>query len=147
MVVTDLGRFKAYRLQEDKNFSTPRLELIEDWETNVNHHLREDVTDQAGNYRKGTSNGEGATAMSDGEQHNIDLERRRRALKVVTKRLVELLGSEDVEGCYLAADNQINKAIMAELDDRTRARIQKNVQVNLTRLSQAQVLDHFCEKA
>jgi hypothetical protein len=143
LVVTDLGRFKAYRLEKEKDFTHPRLELLEDLETNVTHHLREQVTDQAGQYRRGGPNGEGATPLSDGEPHNLDLERRRRALKTVAKRISQLLSVEDVDGCYLAADSQINKAILAEMDERTRAKIQINIAANLTRLSPLQVAEHF----
>lgn len=145
LVVTDLGRFKAYRLEEDRNFSRPRLELLEDWETNVTHHLREEVTDQAGKYRKGVGRGEGATAPSDGEQHSMDLERRRRAVKSVARRITELLKDGGLEGCYLAADHQINNAIMDEMDDRTRLRIEKNVPANLTRLDASALVGHFSE--
>ena len=143
VVVADLGRFKAYRLEEDRNFSNPRLELLEDWETNVNHHLSEEVSDQAGQFRRGTPKAGGATAISDGEAHNMDLERRRRAVKSVARRIGELLQDQKVEGCYLAADNQINKAIMAEMDHHTRSRIQKNVPANLTRLDASAVVSQF----
>lgn len=143
LVVADLGRFKAFRLEEDRNFSNPRLELLEDWETNVNHHLREEVSDQAGQFRRGVPKAEGATAISGGEQHNMDLERRRRAVKTVARRIGELLQDRELEGCYLAADTQINKAIMAEMDDRTRLRIQKNIPANLTRLDAAAMVNHF----
>jgi len=43
LVVADLGRFKAYRFEQDPKFSHPRLELLEDWETGVTHHLSEEV--------------------------------------------------------------------------------------------------------
>src|SRR5947209_303788 len=32
VVVADLGRLKAYRLQDEPQISHPRLELLEDWE-------------------------------------------------------------------------------------------------------------------
>lgn len=143
LVVADLGRFKAYRLEDDRNFSNPRLELLEDWETNVTHHLRDEVTDQAGQFRRGTPNGHGAATLSDGDSHNLDLERRRRAVKTVARRISELLQAPDLQGCYLAADSQMNKALMAEMDGPTRARIEKNVLSNLTGLAPAAVAQHF----
>lgn len=142
LVLADLGKFKAYRFNNGRNFSTPQLELIEAWDTNVAHHLGADVTDQAGQFRKGHS--EGASPSSDGEQHNIDLERRRRAVKRVARRIGELLRSEPVEGCYLAAASEINKTLIDELDQDARARIHKNVTANLTSLKPAEVIAHFC---
>jgi hypothetical protein len=143
LVVADLGRFRAYRWEADPAFSHPRLELIEEWETNMNHHLREEVTDQAGRFRKGNGQMEGPAALSDGEQHNLDLERRRRAMKTVAKRISELLETESVEGCYLAADSRINQPILDQIDIRARGRIEKNVSANLSKLSPAELVQHF----
>jgi len=145
LVVADLGRLKAYRLEESRHFSHPRLELVDDWETEVTHHLSEDVTDQAGRFRKGTGHNEAQSALSDGEQHNIDLERRRRAVKTLAKRICELLHREQVDGCYLAADSRISRPILEEMDPPSRARIQKTVEANLSKLSPSQVIGHFCE--
>jgi hypothetical protein len=143
LVVTDLGRFKAYRLEENRRFSHPRLELLEDWETNVNQHLSEELSDQAGRFRKGHSDGD--ARLSDGEPHNIDLERRRRAVKTLAKRISELLNEQHLDSCYLAAGSEINQTLIEELDRPTRAKIERNVPANLTRLSHSEVLDHFSE--
>ena len=63
--------------------------------------------------------------------------------KTVARRIGELLQDRELEGCYLAADTQINKAIMAEMDDRTRLRIQKNIPANLTRLDAAAMVNRL----
>ncbi len=144
VVVADLGRMKAYRLEESRQYSHPRLELLEDSETNVTHHLRQDLTDQAGQYRNGPGAAAGPGTFSDGEQHNIDLERRRRAVKTLAQRLSALLEREPVDGCYLAADSRINQPILDELAPRTRAKIQKNVTANLSKLNQEELIRHFC---
>jgi len=145
LVLADLGHFKAYRLEEDQNFSQPRLQLLEQWDTNVPRHLSEELTDQAGQFRKGTVPA-GASNLSDGEEHNLDLERRRRALKTVATHLRALLNRKeiDVDGCYFAASSEINGAILNELDQQTRSQIQKNVCANLTRLNSDQVIAQFC---
>jgi hypothetical protein len=144
LVVADLGRMKAYRLEEDKAYSKPRLELLDDWETGVNQHLSESLSDQAGRYRKGVGASEGASSLSDGEQHNIDLERRRRAVKALAQRITLLLDRETLDGCYLAADSRINQPILDEMDRRTRGRIQKTVAANLSKLNPAELAQHFC---
>ena len=146
LVLADVGRFKAYRMEEKREFSHPRLELLEDTETNVTRHLSEEVTDQAGQYRRGVpAASEGASAMSDGEQHNLDLERRRRVLKTVAKRVSELLNQEKSEGFYFAADSQINRAILDQLDERSRSKLQKNVAANLTKSDSEEIIRHFSE--
>lgn len=147
LVIADLGHFKAYKVEESQNFSQPRLRLLEEWETNVPRHLSEELSDQAGQFRKdhkGATNG-GASNLSDGEQHNIDLERRRRAVKTVAHRMCEMLSRKetDVDGCYFAAGPEINGAILEQLDRGTRSQIQKNVCANLTRLNAEQVISRF----
>ena len=144
LVVADLGHLKAYRLEESERFSKPRLQLLEQWQTNVPNHLSQEVTDQAGQYRKGSVAG-GPSDLSDGEEHNLDLERRRRALKSLAGHISELLGREDVESCYFAAGSEINQAIINALDPRVRSRIEKNLPLNLTKLNPAEVIAHFCE--
>ncbi len=146
VVLADLGRFKAFRMEDSRRFSNPRLELVEDWQTDVTQHLSDELSDQAGQYRRGVpSRAEGATAMSEGERHNIDLERRRRALKALARRIGEVINEEKVDACFLAADKQINQALINEMDQSTRSRIQKNVTANLTKVDASQVIDHFSE--
>jgi len=143
VVVADLGHFKAYRLEESPDFSRPRIKLLEDWETNVSKHLSEEVTDQAGQFRKGSAPA-GPTDRSDGEEHNLDLERRRRAVKKLAKRMDELFAPDQVEAGYLAASSEISRALLDALDERTRAKVQKTVTANLTKLNPDQVIDHCC---
>ncbi len=143
LVIADLGRLKAYRLHESRRFSHPRLELVEDWQTGVTQHLSQELTDQAGRYRKGTPHAEGPSALSDGEQHNIDLERRRRAVKGLAHHITELLRREQAEGLYLAADRRINQHVIDELEARDRSKLQKNVHANLSKLSTEELVKHF----
>lgn len=145
LVVADLGRLKAYRLQEGRQFSHPRLELVEDSETGITHHLSEELTDQAGRFRRSLAHNEGQSALSDGEQHNIDLERRRRAVKTLAQRINELLDREHTEEFYLAADKRINQQLLEEIPAANRAKLQKNVPANLSKLSTEELVKHFCE--
>ncbi len=145
VVVADLGRFKAYRLEESRRFRHPRLHLVEDWDTNITQHLRQEVTDQAGQFRKGPTGSQGTSAVSDGEQHNLDLERRRRALKLLARHVSEVLKREQVDGCYRAADKRINQHLSDEMQPEARSKIQKNVPADLSKLSPEEVLKQFCE--
>src|SRR5437879_5847704 len=142
LVIADLGHLKTFRLEQDTNFSHPRLRLIDDFQTNIPNHLREEVTDQAGRYRK-MSVSANTAYMSDGEEHNLELERRRRATKSVANHIREILRREQGDGWYFAAPREVNKSILDELDTETRSRIEKNVPADLTRLNPEEVIRHF----
>jgi len=116
---------------------TPRLELLDEWQTEVSEHLSEELTDQFGQYRKGPSE------MSDGEAHNLELEQRHRAAKKIAKQIDAL--TSDVEGWYFAAPREINQELLDEMDRATRQKLEKNVPADLTRVTPAQIIKHFCE--
>src|SRR3954463_1766718 len=78
VLVTDFGGFKAFRLENDHPHSSPRLELLEEYEdAGAHRRVIEEVTDQAGRFRR-TIGARGGAARSDGEQHNMTLEKRKR---------------------------------------------------------------------
>jgi len=143
LVVTDLGRFRAFRYEANPRFSTPRLQVIEEWETEVHAHLSEQLSDQAGQFQKGSRSFGGVNDGASGERHNLKLELERRALKKVANRIRELLALDGLETCYLAAGHEINPAVLEALDPQTRGRVERNVTANLTRLSVPEILDHF----
>src|SRR5262245_52286363 len=124
VVVVDLGRLRAYRLETNPAFSHPRLKLIEVQQTNITHHLSEDV--DVGRFRK-----EPAGSLSDGEEHNLELQRRRHAVKTMARGIGELIQRERPDGCYLAADARINQSLLDEMAPAARAKIQKNISANL----------------
>jgi hypothetical protein len=144
VVVMDLGCFKAYRLENHHPHQRPRLELVEEF-NNADAHdkLVDKVTDLGGRFPRsgGTANARGA--MSDGERHNIELEARKRLVRGLAQRLNVLLRSENVERCLLAASREINHQLLEELDPQARAKIEKNLPADLTKLERAEILRHF----
>src|SRR5204863_3157382 len=99
VVAADLGSFKAYRLETNSLHSTPRLELIEEINLNDTYaHLA--GVDPSGGFHSPMM---GKWAVSSGERHNIELERKRRLIKQVAHFLNSLLQRESSDGCYLAA--------------------------------------------
>jgi Protein required for attachment to host cells len=140
IVVTDLGNFKAYKL-EKTNLNTPRLELMrQDPPVNGHNRIVEKVSDQAGRYHN-RANGKWATPW--GEPHNIELEDRKRRVRHVAHELDSILRNDDVDGCWLAASKEINHQVLAELDPQSRAKILKNIPADLTRTDKSQLLNHF----
>lgn len=145
VVVADLGRMRAYKFEESEHFSQPRLELIEDATTPVTQKLSETLTDYPGQHKtQGNAIGQ-PMAASGGEAHNLELERRKRALKTIAARVGELLKEDNYAGCYLAADSRIQQPLLDAMDPQTRSQIQKCVSANLSKLSAEQVLKHFAE--
>jgi hypothetical protein len=134
VLVADLGRLKAYRLEENPRFSHPRMELLGDWETDVTQHLSQAVTDQFGRFRN---------ELSDGEDHNLDLERRRRAVRSLARQISDLIERERPSECYLAADARIHQPILEKMDQRARATVQRNVLADLSKLRPEEIIDRF----
>jgi hypothetical protein len=143
VVVADLGCFKAFKLENNHLTRTSRLELLEQHDNADAHgHLVDKVSDLAGRFPRGTGMKAGG-AMSDGERHNIELEARKRLVRQLAQRLNSLARGHEVENCLLAASKEINHQLLEELEPQVRAKIQKNVSADLTKLERTEILRHF----
>jgi hypothetical protein len=143
IVVVDLGCLKAFRVDNGLN-RTPRLELIEQFENPAAHNrLVERVTDLSGRFPRGAAKQANGNAMSDGERHNIELEQRKRFVRDLARRVNSLARNEDIERCFLAASREINHQLVEELEPRVRAKIEKNLSADLTKLERADILGRF----
>src|ERR1044071_164433 len=141
VVVTDLGSFKAYKLELKSQHSTPRLELIEEFNlVDAHGKMSDKLTDLAGRYHVLVM---GKWAAPRGERHNIELERKRRLVKQVAEALTELLRRNGADGCYLAAGKEINHQIIAELPREARSKIEKIVACDLIKAEKSDILRHF----
>ena len=141
VIVTDLGSFKAYKLETNSQHSTPRLELIEEFNlVDAHGKMIDHLTDLAGRYHAPVM---GKWATPWGERHNIELERKRRLIKQVAHALTDLLRRNGADGCYLAAGKEINHQIVAELPREARAKIEKIVACDLTKTEKTEILRHF----
>jgi hypothetical protein len=144
VVVADLGRFKAYRLENHRPNQTPRLGLVEEFDNADAHEkLGDKVTDLAGRFPRRTGAPNTTGAMSDGERHNIELESRKRLVRQLAQRFNALARDPEVERCLLAASLEINHQLLEELEPRVRAKIEKNLSADLTKLEPAEILRHF----
>ena len=144
IVVTDLGNFRAYRLEKTP-LNTPRLELMqESLPVNGQGKIIDKVSDQAGRYHNG-AHGKWATPW--GEPHNIELEERKRRVRQVAHELNSILRNDKIDGCWLAASKEINHQVIAELNPHSRTKILKNIPADLTRTDKSQLLGHFEARA
>ena len=144
VVVAELGGFKAYRVENNNHLARePRLEILEQYENAEAHgHLVDKVSDLSGRFPRGTGTKAGG-AMSDGERHNIELETRRRLVRQLAHRLNTLARGQEIERCFLAASKEINHQLLEELDPQLRAKIEKNIPADLTKLERAEILRRF----
>ena len=144
VVVADLARFKAFRLENTDVQRTPRLELLEEFMNEDAHgKLVDKVTDLSGRFPRGGARAAGSCAMSDGERHNIELEMRKRLVKQLAQHFNSLARERGVERCFLAASREINHALLDELEPQVRAKIEKNVPANLTKMERVELLSYF----
>lgn len=144
VVVAELGGFKAFRVENNNHAARePRLEVLEQYENAAAHeHLVDKVSDLSGRFPRGTGTKAGG-AMADGERHNIELEARRRLVRQLAQRLNTLARGQEIERCFLAASKEINHQLLEELDPHLRAKIEKNIPADLTKLERAEILRRF----
>ena len=145
VVLTDLGSFKAYRLEDDRSNSRPRLQPVDAYETSLgDHRIGRRLSDQAGNFQKrGAMGMQGVDDGETGERHNICLENDKRSVKEIAERMNELLSNGDFESCYFAASNEINRDIVNHLSPQAKAKIEKNLTCNLVNAPHEELLNHF----
>jgi hypothetical protein len=143
-VVTDLGCLKAYRLENNHPNRSLHLELVEEFNNAEAHgKLGDKVSDLSGRFPRRTGAQHTTGAMSDGERHNIELESRKRLVRQLAQRLNGLVGTNEIERCLLAASREINHQLLEELEPLVRAKIEKNIPVDLTKVDRAEILGHF----
>jgi hypothetical protein len=144
VVLTDLGTFKAYRLQDDRVSSTPRLRPVDAFENSAaDDRIGRRLSDDNGQFRTGGQPGTATNDKADGERHNIWLENNRRSAKQIAERMSELLDNGEFESCYFAASNEINREIIEHLSPEARRKIEKNLHCNLVNAPNDEVLQHF----
>jgi len=123
VVVTDLGSFKAYKL-ETNTHSTPRLELIEEFSlVDAHGKMMDDMADLAGRSHA-PAMGKWATPRANDTISNWNASGGW-LNKWLTPSLI--CSAEWTEGCYLAAGKEINHQIIAELPREARVKIEKIV--------------------
>jgi hypothetical protein len=143
VLVTDFGGFKAFRLENDHPHSSPRLELLEEYQDAEAHRkLVENVSDAGGRFPRRTGARSGG-AMSDGERHNINLEKRKRGVRNLAGRLDSLMQNPEIEQCFLAASREIMNPLLQELSPGSRSKIGMNIPADLMKASKVELLRQF----
>ena len=143
VLVTDFGGFKAFRLENDHPHSSPRLELLEEYtDAEAHRRLVEQVSDKGGSFPRGTG-ARASGAMSDGERHNIHLEKRKRGVRKIAGKLNSLMQNPEIEQCFLAASREIMNPLLEELSPGSRSKIGMNIPADLMKASKVELLRQF----
>jgi hypothetical protein len=139
LIVTDLGLLKAYHL-ETREGASPKMTLRVQCVLEPAHlHVTDQVTDSAG--RRTAAGNRGGGTMAD--SHNLELEVRRRLIKQLAQKIETLATPNLAEGFCLAAPKDLLRPISEALPQTVRARIEKQVPLDLTKLEPKEVLARF----
>jgi Protein required for attachment to host cells len=144
LIVTDLGVFKAYKVELTPRH-TPRLVPVEDIVLeDARLRVIETVTDMAGRHSGPTQKNWGAPL---GDDHSLKLETKRRLIRQIAGHIQRLIQRTGSDSCWIAAHKEINYQILDELPKAIRARIEKNLALDLTKATQAELLEQFLRAA
>jgi hypothetical protein len=144
IILADLGNFKAYQWDGAQFQSTPRLELIEASVAVDAHSKRANtLTVLEGRSAKGGSNSAMAGRASDGEQHNMQNEKRRRSVRQMAEHIDDLVRRKGVDRCFLAAPHEIHRQLLDEISPDARRRMEKSLPLDLTMLDKSELIRHF----
>jgi hypothetical protein len=143
VIVADLGRMKAYRLDDETQFSKPHLELMEEWQMDAAQTMSDETQE---NTSASARKNDASTFYSEDniDARNASLERRFRAVKFLARRIEHLMKREHLEKLFLAADSHINRPILDQVNSAVRSKIEKNVRADLCRVRPEELLQHFC---
>jgi hypothetical protein len=146
IVTADLGAINAFEIIKDPmKLQSDRLKMIKG-ETREEPRARaaERFSDAAGRFYQG--GGTGGTAAGVGEQHNLELETEKRAIKHIAEVVNELAADEKCDKWFLAAEKSINNQILEYVRPDVKAKLKKNVAADLTKASKRDILGHFAER-
>jgi hypothetical protein len=141
VIAVDLGHFKAYKITRDP-LGRPIIGLIESYDSLEGHSkLGDKLSDTAGRFVGG--GGKGEVAKGYGEPHHLESEIRKKLVKMLAMDINALIKKEGPENWYLAAGERINKDIIENLEPKVRAKMDKNISIDLTNTPKAEILCHF----
>lgn len=135
IIAANLGRIRVLKyhaagedpIEEDHLVETPAEAVREHVET-----IQEAVTDQAGRFGRGTPVGF-ETGMSYGEEHNLEREMERGALRKIAAGIQRVLEAEGHPAWILAAPRSMLARLKEALPPEARETLKSSVGADLTR--------------
>jgi hypothetical protein len=140
VIATNLGHLKAFRVEQTPNRGQ-KLRLIEDIEFPEAHgRFQDKVTDLAGRFPV-SSGAHPGVQMAHAETLAVDIEAEKRLVKLVSEEIEK--NTAEAPSWYLAANSEIQNAILEQLQRPTRERLVRTVACDLTKTPAAEVQEHF----
>src|SRR5205823_14600968 len=100
--------------------------------------ITDQVTDLAGRY-----SGPGNQYSSISENQGIDLENRRRAQRLLADHIEDLAHREKPDAIFFAAVKDVHNRILERLSPQTRAKVEKDFALDLTKVPESDLLHKF----
>lgn len=135
IIAANLGRVRVLKFRSAGEDPIEQDHLIEKPDESSKQHvdaIHETVTDQAGRFGRGTPVGLG-TGMSYGEEHNLEREMERGALKRIASRIQDILKAEGDPVWILAAPRTMIERLKDSLPASSRKLLLADVGADLTR--------------
>jgi len=141
IIAVDLGHFKAYKVSTDSPGS-PKINLVESYDSMEGHgKLGEKLSDEAGRF--GVGGGKNGAAKGYGEPHNIELESEKKTARLIAKDIATILEREGIKKWWFAAGDKINSLVIENLGADIKAKMDKNITLNLTKAKKSEIMKHF----
>src|SRR6476619_3527785 len=107
ILLADLGCLKAFKLENGEANRSPRMEPIEEFsQPEAHERMVDEVTGMSGRFHRGSTKSNAAGASSNGERHNIDLEKRKRLVRNLAGRVNRLAKDPEIDRCWMAASSE-----------------------------------------
>jgi hypothetical protein len=146
IIVADLGAISVFEIVKDPlKIQSDKLKMIKSLVmTEPRIKAAQKFSDSAGRFYQG--GGAEGTVAGFGEQHNIELETERRLIKGIAGHINEMAAEKDCDKWFLAADKSINNQILEYLTPAVKAKLRKNVALNLTKSGKHDIMRYFIER-
>jgi hypothetical protein len=145
IIAANLGRVRVLKVRSASEDPIEQDHLIEEPDGSSEEHvntIQETVTDQAGRFGRGAPAGL-QTGMSYGEEHNLERELERGALKRIASRIEHVLETEGGPAWILAAPQTILARLKDALPDSSRKSLVSDVGADLTQCPLQEMENRF----
>ncbi len=131
VIVADLGELKVYKIKANEKSNS--LEPINNIAyIDAHKKISEIVSDSSGNF-----------AGSNGENYNLENERKKRSLKEVANDINAIVENEKPKQLFLAFPQESLSKLLDILSQNTKTVLTKTVSSNLVKTDKNKVLSHF----
>ncbi len=139
VILADLGELKVYRVKKSEAILSNEmkesyaLDLIQDLGYIDAHQKVSDLV----------SDSKGSFGGSNTDEHNLEIERKKRSLKEIAKDINSVIEHEKPKQLFLAFSGDSLSQLVEQLNQNTKAILTKTVASNLVKTDKSKVLSHF----